>query len=376
MMGYLGRIFDILFAILLGGLLGAYINSKGVRFAWLSIVVFGIVILSQSPNFRISMIAITTGCISMIALQRAWARNEERRRERFNKVGLVVEHKLPDLRRDGFLSIFVLVIFSAILFERLHRDLGYFATSSELETPVFWFMAAVDQFFRSLLLDLFEVYHLDYFEIGAHHFAEQTVIFVIRLTFTFVVIATVFENVRIRTELKRAGRRAFSKGKANVDVLVDLGDRANEAISHLAHKERRVAFQALRSSSHPERLDAITSFVEDPDTRIRRSVVDEFGSILQCRGESFLSDDQIDRLHALLLRMSRRDPIFGVRSRARRVVKRIDASETPFSRMRASTIHFMQALGSAWSDFVTTVAAMRLPLRADGDLDSSKSLEV
>lgn len=237
---------------------GAYIASAKRRYAVMLGVFLVIYVVGWLPIPYVPLAALAVGYVGVLAIGRAWVRNEKQRVAIVKKLRDDDPDQMPDLRGTALVSALQLLILFPLLYMQLQRHFHLYddkGGASFLD----WLWFSLDKTYLKALPDWTVLYGLEHSRIGFDSVWGKHVVLLSRLTFDWILIQGFVRLLSIRATIKEA----VAALKADPSLAVRLGRRAvGPLIEKLDDPDKEVrgaaanALTQLGDSSGLERIGA------------------------------------------------------------------------------------------------------------------------
>jgi hypothetical protein len=152
-------------------------------FAGLYAAIYAVALL---PLPALSLMALTVGYLGVLAVGRAWVRNEKYRAAIVKKLVDDDPDKTPDLRGLALLSALQLLLLFPLIFAHVQSLFGLYDAPPDM--PFRGWLAFTFDSFCKALLDWMEVYDINFTDIGYASPWGRHLVMLKRLTFDFILI--------------------------------------------------------------------------------------------------------------------------------------------------------------------------------------------
>jgi hypothetical protein len=200
---------------------GAYIADPKKRYAVMLGVFGAIYVAGALPVPYLPLVALGIGYVGVLAIGRAWVRNEKQRTAIVKKLRDDDPDQMPDLRGTALVSALQLLILFPLIFLQLQRHFGLYQVHGE-ETFLQWLWFSLDKTYLKALPDWTTLYGLEHSQIGFDSHWGRHVVLLSRLTFDWILIQGLVRLLAIRGTV----REAMAALKADPSIAVRLGGRA------------------------------------------------------------------------------------------------------------------------------------------------------
>src|SRR5262249_17679262 len=200
---------------------GVLVRNPLRRYAIL-LGVFGVIyLLGALPLGRVSLAALGVGYVGVLAIGRAWVKNEKKPTAIAKKLDDTDPDSLPDLRGAALVAALQLFLLFPLLFQQLQRQFGLFAVQGS-DTFVDWLWFSLDKTYLKALPDWSILYGVHISSIDFDHPWGRHLVLLSRLTFDYILIQGVLRLLAIRATIGEA----IAALKADPEMAVRLGRRA------------------------------------------------------------------------------------------------------------------------------------------------------
>jgi hypothetical protein len=169
----------------------------------------------------VSLAALGFGYVGVLAIGRAWVRNEKERTAIVKKLAHGDPDQMPDLRRAALVSALQLFILFPLIFQHLEQRFHLFKVH---DNPTFgdWLWFSLDKTYLKALPDWSILYgiHISSIEFDAPW--GRHLVLLSRLTFDYILIQGILRLLAIRATIGEA----VAAVKADPEMAVRLGKRA------------------------------------------------------------------------------------------------------------------------------------------------------
>ncbi len=204
---------------------GVHVSSPRRRYAILLGLFAGAFLLGSLPVPVVPLVALGIGYLGVLAIGRAWVRNEQRRTAIVKKLDDANPDELPDLRGTALVSSLLLLVLFPLLFQQAHRQFDLFVVRDEA-TFWDWLWFSLDKTYLKALPDWSILYGVHISSIDFEGAWGRHLVFLARLTVDYILIQGVFRLLAIRSTI----REAVAAVKTDPDLAVRLGRRAIPAL--------------------------------------------------------------------------------------------------------------------------------------------------
>jgi hypothetical protein len=213
------RLLDSSLVWLAGGF-GVTIVQARRRYATFLAVYVAIHLLGALSIPVVPLLALGAGYVGVLAVGRAWVRNEQRRSAIVKKLCDDDPDQLPDLRGLALLSALQLALLFPLIFWQVQRNFQLYDAPTGVG-PWIWFPFTFDSFCKALF-DWSEIYGVHFTRIGHATEWGRHLVMLKRLTFDFILVQGLIRILSIRTTI----RESVEAGGRDPDLAVRLGKRA------------------------------------------------------------------------------------------------------------------------------------------------------
>jgi hypothetical protein len=222
-------------------LLGRGFSALDRGFAWLAVPfgvqlrdparrygvflgLFGLIVLVGAlPLGWLSLAALIFGYIGVLAIGRAWVRNEKKRIRIVKKLEDEDPDRLPDLRGAALVSALLLLVLFPLLYRQVDQMFHLYKHTGD-EEPTFWswLWFSIDKTYLKALPDWSILYGVHISSIDFDARWGRHLVLLSRFTFDWILIQGLLRLLFIRATI----REAVAVIKIDPDVAVRLGRRA------------------------------------------------------------------------------------------------------------------------------------------------------
>ena len=264
--GILGAVFTALDDALcwLAVPFGVRIADPGRRYALLLGMFAVIAILGTLPIPYLPLAALGFGYVGVLAIGRAWVRNEKQRTAIVKKLAHGDPDRMPDLRWTALVSALQLFILFPLIFQQMQWHFHLFKVH-EHPTIGDWLWFSLDKTYLKALPDWSILYgiHISLIDFDAPW--GRHLVLLSRLTFDYILIQGMLRLLAIRATIGEA----VAAVKADPEMAVRLGKRAvAPLIEKLGDPDRGVrgaAANALMQLGETEALARMAEAARDED---------------------------------------------------------------------------------------------------------------
>lgn len=200
---------------------GVRVRDPVRRYAMLLGLFTVIFALGALPIPLLALPALAAGYIGVLAVGRAWVRNEEERTAIVKQLKDADPDQLPDLRWTALVSALLLLVLFPLVFMQAERFFHLYKVNEE---PTFWdwFWFAIDKTYLKALPDWSILYGVHISSIDFDRPWGRHLVLLSRLTFDYILIQGALRLLAIRATI----RDAVAVVKADPHMAVRLGKRA------------------------------------------------------------------------------------------------------------------------------------------------------
>ncbi len=180
-----------------------------------------LLVLGSLPDPVVSLSALAIGYVGVLAIGRAWVRNEKERTAIVKLLADADPDQLPDLRGTALVSALMLLILFPLLFQQVERFFHLYKVNEE---PTFWnwLWFSLDKTYLKALPDWSVLYGVHISSIEFDSRWGRHLVLLTRVTFDYILIQGLIRLLAIRATI----REAVAVVKADPHVAVRLGRRA------------------------------------------------------------------------------------------------------------------------------------------------------
>jgi hypothetical protein len=237
---------------------GVRIADPGRRFALLLSMFAAIAILGILPIPYLPLVALGFGYVGVLAIGRAWVRNEKQRTAIVKKLAHGDPDRMPDLRWTALVSALQLFIFFPLIYQQMQWHFHLFKVHEHL-TFVDWLWFSLDKTYLKALPDWSILYgfHISLIDFDARW--GRHLVLLSRLTFDYILIQGVVRLLAIRATIGEA----VAAVKADPEMAVRLGKRAvAPLIEKLSDPDRGVRGAAANALMQLGETEALARVAE------------------------------------------------------------------------------------------------------------------
>jgi hypothetical protein len=167
------------------------------------------------------LVALGFGYVGVLAIGRAWVRNEKKRTAIVKKLAHGDPDKMPDLRWTALVSALQLIVLFPLLYQQVQWHFQLFKVH---DNPTFgdWLWFSLDKTYLKALPDWSILYGIHISSIDFDAPWGRHLVLLSRLTFDYILIQGVLRLLAIRLTI----REAVAAVKADPEMAVRLGKRA------------------------------------------------------------------------------------------------------------------------------------------------------
>lgn len=243
-------------------------------------IFLGLFLLGVLPLPVLPLLALIWGYIGVLAVGRAWVRNEKQRLAIAKKVIEADPDQLPDLRFTALLSALQLIVLFPLLFAQVNRHFHLFKVAED-STLMTWMAFTLDSYNKAILgvLQLYGIEHTHIEFVPGAYWGRHLVL-ISRVTFDLLLIQGIIRLFAIResirdavTAISRDPSLTLAVGQRTVPSLIAclktaqpmIRTRAAEVLG-LLHDERAVG-------------PLIESLLTDDDAAVRSASARSLGRL-------------------------------------------------------------------------------------------------
>lgn len=180
----------------------------------------GIYLIALLPLRYVPLAALFVGWVGVLAVGRAWVRNEKIRTEISKKIRDGNPDEMPDLRWTALVSALQLLILFPLFFQQVHEAFGFYRVPPDVHFW-HWVLFTVDHYSKAVVgfLDLYGL-HINRIEPEAGW--GRHLVLIARLTTDYILIQGIVRIYAIHQTI----REGVSAVKVDRDMAVRLGQRA------------------------------------------------------------------------------------------------------------------------------------------------------
>lgn len=238
---------------------GATITDPYRRYGVMLGVFAAVYVVGALPVPYVPLVALAFGYLGVLAVGRAWVRNENERARIVKKLSDADPDAMPDLRWTALVSALQLLILFPLAFMQLHRQFGLY----RVEGPhnfLDWLWFSLDKTYLKALPDWSMLYGVHISSIDFDSAWGRHLVLLSRLTFDYLLIQAVIRLIAIRGVV----REAVSAVKADPELAVRLGRRAIEPLlEKLRDPDRAVRGAAANALTQLGDADALLRLAEE-----------------------------------------------------------------------------------------------------------------
>ncbi|VTS07480.1 HEAT repeat domain-containing protein [Tuwongella immobilis] len=261
-------------------LFGANRLDPRERYRRLGLVFFGLYLLVMVPIPGFSLLPLTAAYLGVIAIGRAWVKNEKTRTEIARKYVDGDPDSMPDLRGTALVAASQLLLIFPLLFAEVRRDFGWFAAPDDIRF-VNWLWFTFDKTYLKALPDVTLLYgislHDDRIEF-ASSMGKHLVLFS-RLTFDYMLIQGILRVFSIRSTVAET-IRALPRDR---EMILRLGKRALHpliwALQEGEYSVRVAAARTLGELGDPRALEPLLEALNDSKSTVRQAALESLAKL-------------------------------------------------------------------------------------------------
>jgi hypothetical protein len=222
--------------------------------------VFALVyLLGALPSHVLALLALGFGYVGVLAIGRAWVRNEKERTAISKKLQDGDPDELPDLRWMALISALQLFILFPLLFQQMEWRFHLFALTEDA-TFLDWLWFTIDKSYLKSLPDWSILYGVHISSIDFDSRWGRHLVLLSRLTFDYILIQGVLRLLAIRATINEA----VAAVKADPELAVRLGRRAvAPLVEKLSDPDRAVRGGAASALMQLDRIEALHAAIEE-----------------------------------------------------------------------------------------------------------------
>jgi hypothetical protein len=200
---------------------GARVRNPVLRYTMLLGLYTVLFVLGARPNQVVSLSALAVGYVGVLAIGRAWVRNEKERTAIVKRLKEADPDQLPDLRGAALVSALMLLILFPLAFLQTERFFHLYKVNEE---PTFWawLWFSIDKTYLKALPDWSILYGVHISSIEFDRTWGRHLVMLTRVTFDYILIQGLLRLLAIRATI----HEAVAVVKADPNVAVRLGRRA------------------------------------------------------------------------------------------------------------------------------------------------------
>jgi HEAT repeat protein len=254
-------------------------RKRWFRFVLMYAIIFSVAIFAHD---YLAMLAILYGLWSVVAISRAWADNENQRRQIAKKILDTKPDNLPDLRAVALVSSLATLVILPLLASRMHHAFALYEARPDINfSNWLWFLA--DQTYLKSIPDFSEVIHIHDTGIALGHPIGRIVVVLARFYIYYIILQSIYRLFDIHHDISDA-LKALSK---DPDLAVRIGQRALYRLvrtfqdQSLSLRERGAAALAMGRIGHPVAFETLSEVADASDTPddLRAEVVTALGEL-------------------------------------------------------------------------------------------------
>jgi hypothetical protein len=197
--------------------------------------VFAVIYVLGELSIRwLPLAALGFGYVGVLAIGRAWVRNEKERTAISKKLREGDPDKMPDLRRTALVSALQLLILFPLAYQQVQWHFGLYRTTGDA-TFLDWLWFSLDKTYLKALPDWSILYGVHVSTIDFDGSWGRHLVLLSRLTFDYILIQGVLRLLAIRATINEA----VAAVKADPEMAVRLGRRAVEPLVEKLHDPDR-----------------------------------------------------------------------------------------------------------------------------------------
>jgi hypothetical protein len=215
---------------------GVRIANPTIRYAVMLGLFALVYLLGALPLHIVPLVALGCGYVGVLAIGRAWVRNEKKRTAIVKKLDDTDPDSLPDLRWTALVAALQLLVLFPLLFMQVQRHFGWYRLSAPADFWD-WLWFSLDKTYLKALPDWSILYGVHISSIDFDAAGGRHLVLLCRLTFDWVLIQGVLRLLAIRGTI----REAVAAVKADPEMAVRLGMRAvGPLVEKLSDPDRAV----------------------------------------------------------------------------------------------------------------------------------------
>jgi hypothetical protein len=237
---------------------GVRIADPRRRYGVLLGVFAAVYVVGSLPVPWLPLAALAFGYVGVLAVGRAWVRNEQERTAISRKLQDGDPDAMPDLRGTALVSALQLFVLFPLIYQQAEWHFGLFKESGSANF-FDWVWFSIDKTYLKSLPDWSVLYgiHISAIDFGSPW--GRHLVLLSRLTFDYILIQGVLRLLAIRATVNEA----VAAVKADPDMAVRLGRRAVGALAEKLHDpDRAVRGAAANALTQLGRLEAIHAAAE------------------------------------------------------------------------------------------------------------------
>jgi hypothetical protein len=237
---------------------GVRIANPARRYALMLGLFAVIYVVGSLPMRYLSLIVLGLGYVGVLAIGRAWVRNEKERTAIVKKLAHGDPDEMPDLRWTALVSALQLFILFPLIYQQVQWHFQLFKVH---ENPTFidWLWFSLDKTYLKALPDWSVLYgvHISSIEFDAPW--GRHLVLLSRLTFDYILIQGILRLLAIRATIGEA----VAAVKADPEMAVRLGKRAvAPLIEKLSDPDRAVRGAAANALMQLGQTEALARVAE------------------------------------------------------------------------------------------------------------------
>ncbi len=206
--------------VLLARAFGVTILRPRQRYGTFLGVYAAVYVLAVAGIPVVTLLALGVGYVGVLAVGRAWVRNEQHRAAIVKKLSDDDPDQLPDLRGLALLSALQLALLFPLIFWQVQRTFRLYDAPTDAGLWM-WFPFTLDSFCKALF-DWSEIYGVHLTRLSHASEWGRHLVMLKRLTFDFILIQGLIRILSIRTTI----RESVEASERDPDLAVRLGRRA------------------------------------------------------------------------------------------------------------------------------------------------------
>lgn len=275
---------------------GVHVSDPRWRYARFIGIYALIYLLGALPLPVVPLVALGVGYVGILAVGRAWVRNEKERSLIAKKLKDGKPDEMPDLRGMALASALQLFLLFPLVFQQAQRQFGFYELPENV-TPWVWLGFTLDSYNKAFL-NVFEVYGVRIHHVGYDSIWGRHLMVLCRVTFDFILIQGIIRLIAIRQTVAD-GVEAIQK---DTEHVVRLGRRAvpgviaklNDPNPDIRNNAAKVLFEVVDKRA----ADPLLARLGDEKSYVRRSAIYAIGMIGDLRAVepiiAALADEDMD----------------------------------------------------------------------------------